>query len=467
MKRPADITVTLQTQDPSIIDIERGLIGGCLVDTRGVRVWPLTLRPQEFFLEKHRVIWQAMLDVSEQTSQGDLTLLADALRRAGKLEEVGGAAALAEMMEAPAFDLARYAVIIREAATHRAKVAFGAKLASNPDMSADDVAKALRALDSAVGAATDSPLQDFLAERERIANSPALTTGLYRLDQQTRGISTGQVITIGGRTSHGKTTFATFLGKKFAERGISVDYFSLEERRPDIVNKWIAQETGIPIWKLMRERKLDHEDEVLAERAARGLEELPLRAYTIRSHRETDIIAAVAASKAAVVFIDHVQQIVTPSDEPRAYALERIMNRLVAIAIADNKVIFVAAQINRTIDTKKTAPDLNDLRDSGGLEHVPRQVWFVYWPAKYHADRAPHEFELHIAKAAVGPIGPVQMTWEPSCGRFSAGEKPTGVFDRSAGLRPRLELIKGLRDDSSVVSADDQANDQETGELPF
>jgi hypothetical protein len=66
-------------------------------------------------------------------------------------------------------------------------------------------------------------------------------------------------------------------------------------------------------------------------------------------------------------------------------------------------------------------------------------VWFVYWPAKYHADRHPYEFELHIAKAAVGPIGPVPMTCEPQCGRFSAGEdsdtrsydsEPVGVADR-------------------------------------
>ncbi len=427
----ADITVTLQGQDPGIIEIERGLIGGCLVDGRGTKVWPLTLRPQEFYLERHRVIWQAMLDLSEQTGQGDLLLLTDVLRREGNLEAVGGSAALAEMVEigSMVFDLAHYAALIREAATSRARVAFGAKLASNPNMSTEQVERALRALDSAVGAVTASPLEDFRAERKRIENSPALKTGLYKLDVQTRGISTGQVITIGGRTSHGKTTFSTFLGKQFAEHGISVDYLSLEERRPDIVNKWIAQETGIPIWKLMRETRLDHEDEVLAERAAMKLDALPLRAYSIRSHHETDIIAAVAASKAAVVFIDHVQQIITPADEPRAYALERIMNRLVAIAVADNKVIFVAAQINRAIDSRKSAPELNDLRDSGALEHVPRQVWFVYWPAKYHADRAPYEFELHIAKAATGPIGPVLMHWEPLCGRFSAGEDPSSRSD--------------------------------------
>jgi replicative DNA helicase len=436
-----DITFTLQGQDPGIIEIERGLIGGCLVDTRGTKAWPMTLRPHEFYLDRHRIIWQAMLDLSEETGQPDLVLLIDTLRRAGNLDAVGRGAALAEMVEAGsgAFDLAHYAALIREAATSRARVAFGAKLASNPNMSSEQVEKALRALDSAVGAATASPLEDFRAERKRIENSPALKTGLYKLDGMTRGISTGQVITIGGRTSHGKTTFSTFLGKQFAKLGISVDYLSLEERRPDIVNKWIAQETGIPIWKLMRETKLDYEDEVLAERAAMKLDALPLRAYTIRSHHETDIIAAVAASKAAVVFIDHVQQIITPADEPRAYALERIMNRLVAIAISDNKVIFAAAQINRAIDSRKSAPELNDLRDSGALEHVPRQVWFVYWPAKYHADRHPYEFELHIAKAAVGPIGPVPMTWEPQCGRFSAGEdsdtrsydsEPVGVADR-------------------------------------
>jgi replicative DNA helicase len=424
MKAAAKVlTFPLAQQDPTIIAYERGLIGGCLADTRGVRAWP-TLQATEFYLERHRVIWEAMTNLTETTEHPTLLDVTEALRAADRLDEVGGVAAVAEMVEAgtPVFDLQGYGSKVREAATARAKQKFAADLASDPDMPAAVIEQSLRALESGSAVASASPTEVLRVERERINTEPAIFTGLPNLDRRTHGIYRGQVLVLGGRTSHAKTTFAAFLGWRLAQREISVDYLSLEERDVDIIAKWTAVRTGIPTWQIQRGH-LSPDEERRVDAAAAEIETMPLRVFTSRSHYESEVIAAVAASKAEVVVLDHIQQIITPSDEPRAYALERIMSRLAAIAVADRKLIVVCAQINRRIDGSKEAPTLADLRDSGGIEQIARTVWFTYYPSKHDPKRPPTDFEIIIAKAATGPTGVVDMFFDYSCGRFEAGEE--------------------------------------------
>jgi replicative DNA helicase len=424
MKAAAKVlTFPLAQQDPTIIAYERGLIGGCLADTRGVRAWP-TLQATEFYLERHRVIWEAMTNLTETTEHPTLLDVTEALRAADRLDEVGGVAAVAEMVEAgtPVFDLQGYGSKVREAATARAKQKFAADLASDPDMPAAVIEQSLRALESGSAVASASPTEVLRVERERINTEPAIFTGLPNLDRRTHGIYRGQVLVLGGRTSHAKTTFAAFLGRRLAQREISVDYLSLEERDVDIIAKWTALRTGIPTWQIQRGH-LSPDEERRVDAAAAEIETMPLRVFTSRSHYESEVIAAVAASKAEVVVLDHIQQIITSSDEPRAYALERVMSRLAAIAVADRKLIVVCAQINRRIDGSKEAPTLADLRDSGGIEQIARTVWFTYYPSKHDPKRPPTDFEIIIAKAATGPTGVVDMFFDYTCGRFEAGEE--------------------------------------------
>lgn len=154
------------------------------------------------------------------------------------------------------------------------------------------------------------------------------------------------------------------------------------------------------------------------DEAADELDLLPLDVLTGRSHAEAEVVAAVAQSSASVVIVGHIQQVVT-DDDNRAYGLERVMSRLAAIAVADRKLIIVAAQINRAIDGRKEAPTLADLRDSGGIEQVARLVMLVYWPVKHHPDRSPANYEIHVAKNSHGATGQVELTFDSRCGRFS------------------------------------------------
>lgn len=405
--------------NPDVIEYERALIGGCLADTRGCRVWP-PLRPEEFLLERHRIVWQTMLDLTETTDHPTLLDVTTDLTRTGMLDVVGGVAEVAQMVEAGAhvFDFQGYGRRIREAATERARIAFGKDLAAHPQMTGEALERAMRTLESTTAIPSLLPSETFRAEQERRQLEPPRRTGLRALDDKLAGgVAPGQVIVIGGRTSHGKTAFSTFLARTMARGGLPVDYLALEESTESIHARWISQVAGIPLFAL-RHGELAAPDQQAAERAALELDTLPLTVLRLRVAREEDVLAAVSASRAPVVILDHLQQVIT-AGRTRVYELERVMGRLSGIAASDRKVILVTAQVGRGADQRGEAPQLADLRDSGAIEQIARQVWLLYWPARHKNGANPAEYEVNVAKNSEGPTGVVHLTWDPRTGRFA------------------------------------------------
>jgi replicative DNA helicase len=212
------------------------------------------------------------------------------------------------------------------------------------------------------------------------------------------------------------------------EGGVATDYLSLEERGEAIQFRWISQLTGIPLQQLRQERIADFYDLGKIAVATEKLDALPLQVLTLRSTTEDRVIAAVAASNATVIIVDHLQQVITGVDDKRNYALQRVMTRLTNIARAERKLIIVLCQLGRSADARDGAPLLSDLRDSGSIEEIARMVWLLYWPWKHKSkdeddvERDRNEYELEIAKNNEGPTARVKLFYQPHNGRFSGGE---------------------------------------------
>jgi len=406
--------------DYSIIDVERALLGGCLSDTRGCAVWP-TLMPAEFVLDAHRTVWQTMADMTEYTATPDLMGIERALRQSGELDAIGGPSFLAALCEAGAWivDLAYCGRMVREAATTRAKLALGMALAGNPDMSQAEIEACLRSLETGEAIRAGSVSETLTIEYERLRTEPNIQTGLPALDAKLGGLARGQVIVIGGRTSHGKTAFATSIARTMAQQGVRVAYVSLEERAEAIHARWLAQDTGVSLGAI-RQGRCDPDERDRLRLAGERLDALDLQVLTVGTPYEDTVIAALRGSDAEVVILDHLQQVIT-RDEKRNYALERVMARLNAVAMMDRKLLFITAQINRGADARKEAPGLADLRDSGAIEQVPRIVWLLYWPSRHDAKRSPTDYELDVAKNSEGSTGPVDLFYDARTGRFSGG----------------------------------------------
>lgn len=386
---------------PTTVELERVLLGACLSDTRGSRVWP-TLLPEHFLLDRHQQIWTVLLDLTERVDYPDVLMLTHELARRDLLQAVGGVAYLAQCMDegAAAADLLRYGDMIRREHTERLRVTLAKELMAHPEGS-DRLAALLMAVEQGPGTGTE-PIGHILVRLSNRERQVPIWTGWRALDAQL-GVGLPILLVIGGRTSHGKTAFACQLAMSVARAGHLVDFFTLEETPERIGERMAAAKTGHSIWRL-RESWVDTGD----------LQDLPIQVAGVKVPTEDVVVGLVRASRADVVIVDHLQQILTRG-ESRAYGLERVLARLPR---QENKRVIITAQLNRQVEARRAMPTLADLRDSGAIEQAARQAWLLYWPSKHDDHEDPAEYRVNIAKNSEGPTGIVRLRWDPSSGRF-------------------------------------------------
>ena len=392
-------------EEATLLEVERALIGGCLADTRGVSAWPVDLMPGHFLSDRNGQIWEAMRDLTERSTRVDVVDLKHLLEARGIVFEGGIAPYLAQCLDEGfhAVDLRRYGQIVREGYGRRYRRAIAAQLMENPDDSA--------ALERLLDDPAEEGLVLNLAQAHAERPAPLIATGFGPLDAQIRGVRPGTLIVVGGRTSHGKSSLLAFLTWKMAQRDVRVHVLELEETAYRLSERVAALMSNVLI----------HEADSLPEELYVDLGDLPIGVLRLPRVTESAVIAAVTASDAPVVIIDHIQQIPTPENASRAYGLETLLSRLAHVAIRQQKVVFVAAQLNRGVELRRGEPTLSDLRDSGGLEQIARQVWLLYWPSRHASDRDPHEYVIHVAKHSEGPVGKVLVRWDARSGQFWEG----------------------------------------------
>jgi len=160
-----------------------------------------------------------------------------------------------------------------------------------------------------------------------------------------------------------------------------VDYFTLEETDDAITRRWVSQVSGVHNYRI-KEGALSPSDIEQAEAAVKDIQGLPLICTamdTIGNLDEDTVVGTVAHAHSRIVFVDHLQKVQTRG-ESRVYGLERVINRLHALAIRQQKIVVILSQLSRTMETEKRRPMLSDMRDSGAQEMAARKVLLLYWP---------------------------------------------------------------------------------------
>jgi replicative DNA helicase len=416
--RPTLIERQAVLNEADILPLERAVIGGVLY-ANSTRIPPLL--STEFFADYHRVIWDIIVTIADRNEIPDLPTVHGDLVLGGQLAAAGGPAHLALCCEegAPAIYVTQYARQIREAARRRAVRVLGADLVSQGFTDAE-IAERLDALPGPLTSAIFDPGEAW----QRIQagwGEARVCLGLGSLDTLTGGLGRGEMIVVAGRTSHGKTAFTVDAALRMAKAGIPVEILTLEETQEAITRRLLSSLAGVETRRL-KSGALAPSDFSSADEAVLRLTSLPLVVTGVESVRaidEASVLGVVGQSDATVVMVDHLQKIAT-RDESRVYGLERVLNRLHADAIKNHRVVWVNAQLNRETDVRKGPPELSDLRDSGAIEILARQVWMLYWPVKHNSERHPREYELYVRKNSEGGTGVVPLSFDAARGRFAA-----------------------------------------------
>lgn len=267
-----------------------------------------------------------------------------------------------------------------------------------------------------------------------------IRTGYERLDDLFSGFKDGDVYTIGGRPSMGKTSFAlSLVGNIAIDQHIPTLFFSLESNSIRCVQKIIANHCDIPMTKIMRAALEDHEWERL-DKQIEGVIHSPLYIDDTASLTIGEICEktneCVEKHGIRIVFIDYLQLINTPyrTNRTRNDDVAEIMHGIKTLARELSLPIVLLSQLNRCPENREgiegKRPMLYDLRDSGTIEEDSDAIIFLHRPEVYHIYQDDHGRDLHnmaqiiIKKNRSGRTGEFMLRFDGEHARFSEPTRP-------------------------------------------
>lgn len=346
----------------------------------------LELDAEDFYQEPQRLVFQAIGQLLEEQMATDAITVTERLRLLGRLDGAGGYEGITAMLSAvaTAAHIQYYCQIVKQASLERqftAQVAIVAREGTAVEVAKlDDIQ--LRMAGEGVGRIIDfqTDLTDVV---EELLDKPVVGfhTGFFHLDNVLNRVEAGDLVTIGARTSGGKTAFMTQMAVNMARQGTPVGIMTTEMDHLQLIKRILPGASGVEAYRFRSGQLSDLEKEKVRRAVAQDLAHLPIKLYAKPRMSLKDIRGFLVKSDVRVGFFDYLQRAKMPKAESRAYEIEEFMVGLKTLARAMGKVIVTAVQLDRGLDKNPTMPpDLADLRGSGAIEAESDTVILLWRP---------------------------------------------------------------------------------------
>ncbi len=422
---------------PQNSEAEQSVLGALLLDKEAIVRVADMLQPKDFYQKNHRIIYETILHLYETREPVDLVNMANRLKAIGVLEEVGGKGyltTLVNMVSSPAH-VASHAKIVHQKRVLRDLISASYEIAGLGTREDEDTDVLLDEAEQKIfSISQDAMTQDFTKigstleeafERiERLHNDKGdirgVPTGYLGLDNILAGLQRSDLIILAARPSLGKTSLALDIARNVAVKSkLAVGIFSLEMSKEQLVDRLIASEARVDLWKL-RTGKLSDEGEyndfMKIRDALSSLSEAPLFIEDSSSPTILQIRTMARRLQAehglGLIVVDYLQLIQPRSsyDSP-VQAITEISRSLKALAKELNIPVLALSQLSRAVESRTIRkPKLSDLRESGSIEQDADVVMFIYREDrdKENTDRK-NIADIIIAKHRNGPLGTVEL----------------------------------------------------------
>ncbi len=432
---------------PQNLEAEQSLLGCLLIDKDTMVKIADIVRPEDFYRDANRIIFETMLELYERHEPIDLLALGNRLEEKGTVMKVGGRAYLVELSNAvpTSAHAVHYANIIQKKATLRRLLEAAGSIASlgyeeaeEIDVTLDQAERTLFSVSQKYLKQSFVPIRSVLSEaferidelhRER-GKLRGLPTGFRELDNLLAGLQRSDLVILAARPSVGKTSLALDIARSVAIKSKTpIGIFSLEMAKEQLVDRMICAEANVDLWKLRTGRLSDRDDDFPRIGHALGiLSEAPIfiddTANLSIMELRTKARRLQAEHGLGLIIIDYLQLMEgrnrNSGPENRVQEVSEISRGLKQIARELSVPVLALAQLSRAVEmTKPAIPRLSHLRDSGSIEQDADVVLFIYRKSAdrgYRAeDLAPEErrmAEIHIAKHRNGPTGTVRLFFD-------------------------------------------------------
>ena len=464
-KKEPSAAEILQRQPPFDLEAEMGVLGSILLMPE-VCDEIASLRPDDFYDDSNRKIYENLREMHDSGEKIDITLLVSRLRTSGDYEKVGGAAYLARLSSSVpnAAHATYYASIVQEKAVYRKLIESSTEILRDAydqaspakELCSQAEQKVFSIMDGRSAQAVQSisdVLHQAMDRMEARLNDDyvdgAAETGFTRFDEMTGGLHNGELIILAARPSMGKTALAMNMGEhtSIVQRA-PVLFVSLEMSGIELADRMLCSLARVNGHRL-RNGTIASDDRDRLIHKANEISQAPLFVDDSPSRTVSEIAAAARRIKRredglGLIVIDYLQ-LIEPDNprDPRQEQVAKIARRLKGIARELDVPLLCLSQLNRQAeDSKDHRPKLSHLRESGAIEQDADVVMFVHREEYYHRGEERNQFagqaEIIISKQRNGPIGDVELTWEAEFTRFSdrAAERHSEFDDYAEFTNP-------------------------------
>lgn len=432
---------TIQSQ-PHNRQAEEAVLGSVLINPESYYDVAQILEAGYFYIIRNRWIWDIFTKLHENRSPIDILTVSEELENRNQLEEIGGQAYLLMLVNQTPSSLnaEAYAKIVEETSVRRRMLASAnemAKLAYQQDkpieriidsaeksvfnLSERRIRRDLQSIQTVVSQYYDRVSQLY----QRSEEVYGVPTGLADLDKLLGGLQKSDLLIIAGRPASGKTGFLLTVAKNAAMKHKKhVAMFSLEMSNEQLVQRMIAQETGINTQNL-RSGKIGENQWDLFTKAIEvlgdtkiylddtpALTPIQMRTKCRRLHLEHQI---------DLVLVDYIQLMSSESrTDNRVQEVSYISRNLKTLARELNVPVLAAAQLSRAVEQRSDKkPILSDLRESGSLEQDADIVMFIHKKDGIASENEKTELiQLIVAKHRNGPTRDIDLVFIKDLAQF-------------------------------------------------
>lgn len=420
---------------------ERLILGTMLIGGEHTADIIEVLKPDDFTFEPHRIVWAAIRDVFNAGSCADYVTVANQLKDNGDLARVGGLAFVVSLSDGmPSLpSISSYVKILQEKSIRRRAI-IAAQNVIDQAYGGESSEMILTQLEKATSRLRDDSnvkLGDWLTYADVIGKAggfqefytPAskgvgIQTPWPCLTEDWGGLHAGEMITIAGRPSMGKSVVGLQIAAKAAEGDHGAAYLSLEMKAESLFRRLTAA-LGRVDFQSVKNGNATKEERQRINQASALLDRMPIVVQD-SGHCRTmpalmqSIRKLVQKMPLEVLVIDHLQLMRGIGSRPRHEVLSEISHDCKHIAVEFDLCVVVLSQLNRQCEIEKRKPVLSDLKETGSIEEDSDVVMFVHRPEQY--DRTKPELrgmaEFITAKQREGPTGSRPMVFRHSFQRF-------------------------------------------------
>jgi len=420
---------------PQSIDSEKALLGSIMLRPEALYDIMDVLKGETFYAEKHRIVFDSILDLFSKKEPIDILSLSTRLKEKNVLDSIGGSSYLAELVNAvpSSANAKHYSDVVHKKYVLRNLIDASNRVSEIGYDEAEDLDVTLDRAEKEIFSATSlTSNQKFTSLKEMLPVSFERLERLHRSKEEIRGIPTGfpaldnklagfqksDLIILAARPSVGKTALALDIVRQTAlQNQTPVCFFSLEMSAQQLVDRMLSAESRVDSWKIRTGKITSDDDFTLISEAMGRLSKAPIFIDDQAGNNAIKMRSTARRIKSehglGLIVVDYLQLMIpNRATDSMVQQVTEISRSLKGIARELDVPVLALSQLSRAVEQRGGKPRLSDLRDSGSIEQDADVVIFIHREQNDDGGGKKQNAEILIEKHRNGPTGKVDLYFD-------------------------------------------------------